>query len=91
MQKHELFNAKASKDSSLCDVIKVELHNSILPYDLIITTTATLRTDGYALVNLPAIVNGNNYYIALKHRNGIETWSKTPVAFSGVTQYDFTR
>ena len=35
--------------------------------------------------------DGTPYYIAIKHRNAIETWSATGQAFSGsVLSYDFT-
>jgi len=36
-------------------------------------------------------VNGTHYYLVVKHRNSIETWSAAPVLFvSGVASYDFT-
>jgi hypothetical protein len=47
--------------------------------------------DGNILItDVPATVSGN-YYIIVKHRQSVETWSATPVSFSGSTiSYDFT-
>jgi len=49
-----------------------------------------LHTDGTASVQFPAATIGNSYYIAIKHRNSVETWSAAPVAISSTTSYDFS-
>lgn len=49
-----------------------------------------LHTDGTASISLPFAVLGNSYYIALKHRNSVETWSASPVSITYPTSYDFT-
>ncbi len=51
---------------------------------------AVIHTDGTATLQFPASVNGNPFYIAVKHRNHMETWSKLPVTFTGTTTYDFS-
>jgi hypothetical protein len=52
---------------------------------------ALLRTDGNSSnIILPESAMGNSYYLALKHRNSIETWSASPVAISSNVSYDFT-
>ena len=51
---------------------------------------AVIHTDGTAILQFPASVNGNPFYIAVKHRNHMETWSKLPVTFTGTTTYDFS-
>ena len=43
---------------------------------------AIVHTNGEASVEIPAVVSGNPYYIAVKHRNHVETWSKLPISFS---------
>jgi len=48
-----------------------------------------LKTDGTALMNFSSAILGNSYYIVVKHRNAMETWSKLPVTFSATTSYDF--
>ncbi len=54
------------------------------------SVTGLLRTNGNATLQYPSMVSGNSFYIAVKHRNHIETWSKNPVAFTTTTVYDFT-
>ncbi len=49
-----------------------------------------LQKNGTTTVIFPAGVSGNNYYIAVKHRNHLETWSASPVAFTLNTNYDFS-
>ena len=51
---------------------------------------AVLHIDGTASMQYPSTVNGNEYYIAVKHRNHMETWSKLPVMFTSTTAYDFS-
>jgi hypothetical protein len=41
-----------------------------------------VHTNGEASVDIPAVVSGNPYYVVVKHRNHIETWSKLPISFS---------
>ena len=37
------------------------------------------------------VQNGQPYYLQVKHRNSLETWSKTTQTFSGsILNYDFT-
>jgi hypothetical protein len=54
------------------------------------SSTTILHTDGTAQITLPATINGGDYYIVIKHRNSIETWSKNPVLISNSTTVDFT-
>jgi len=49
-----------------------------------------LHTNGNAEMQFPAAVNGNSFYIAVKHRNSIETWSHDAVLFSVNTSYNFS-
>jgi hypothetical protein len=76
--------------SQISDTVKVYLANSITPYALVDSATVVLPTTG--LVNLAFLktVDGN-YYIVVKHRNHLETWSATPQTFNGFTvNYDFS-
>ena len=68
------------------DTIYVELHDAMNPSTLIASTTALLMTDGSAVASFKA--NAGSYYVAIKHRNTIQTWSAAPVALPST--YDFT-
>ncbi len=73
------------------DIITVELRDAVSPFMLSGGPyTANLNTDGTALVTIPASL-GASYYIVVKHRNSIQTWSANPVSFSGSTiNYNFS-
>ncbi len=49
-----------------------------------------LDTLGNTMFTLPGSFNGHSYYLVLKHRNSIETWSANPIGFNGNLNYDFT-
>ena len=73
------------------DTVTVELYHSTSPYTFIERTKLVLDSFGNGNANFFSASDGTNYYIAIKHRNSIETWSKTTQYFSGgVLSYDFT-
>jgi hypothetical protein len=76
-----------------CDNITVELHDATFPFALatgVPPFTGILQVDGSLLCNFPSLVNGNSYYIVVKHRNALETWSANPVLMSTSASYDFS-
>ena len=90
-----IYDLGMSTDPSETDMIDVNLwdpaHTDPNTYpEPDYTTTAVLHTNGVATMQFPPAVNGNSYYIAVKHRNSIETWSKLPVPFTGTTEYNFS-
>mgnify|MGYP002410368715 CR=1 FL=1 len=77
--------------SGIADQITVELREASAPY---LPATAplslSLNTEGVATASLPANLNAA-YYIVVKHRNHLETWSMNPLSFSPSSiAYDFT-
>lgn len=84
-----LLNTGLDMHPNICDTIIVEIHASTAPYALLTTTNAILKTDGNAAVYLPNGLLGGSYYIVVKGRNMIETWSKLPVVLTTTTSYSF--
>ena len=84
------FNAIGSGSNNIADSVTVELHDASTNTTKF-STPALIETNGTSNINFPASANGNNYYIALSHRNSIKTWSATPILFSSSgTTYDFS-
>jgi len=54
------------------------------------TMAGVVDASGNVLLSFPPTVIGNRYYIVIRHRNSIETWSKYTVLFSQTTLFDFT-
>lgn len=72
-----------------CDTITVQLRLSSAPYTLVSESKSMLQTNGQLIFSGTAAI-GQSYYVVLKHRHAIETWSANPVLLSGNTTYDFT-
>ncbi|MBK7761895.1 MAG: serine hydrolase [Bacteroidetes bacterium] len=71
----------------MVDTISVELRNPFPPYALALSAKTLLYSNGMAYTNFPL---SGLYYLVIKHRNGIETWSANPIAILANTNYDFT-
>jgi hypothetical protein len=84
------FNADAVSPSSIADTITVNLHQSVVPYSLAYSVRTTLNTNGVANLSLPNWAYGNSYYLVVKHRNSVETWSASPVLMNDSIAYSFT-
>jgi hypothetical protein len=82
-----LFNNGISADPTEADSIVVALHASTGPYAEVISLTTILHTDGTASCLFPASVYGNVYYVVIRHRNHIQTWSKFPLLINGAEGY----
>ncbi len=73
------------------DMVSIEFRESIAPFnihgDVILTS---LSVAGEITIPLPPGLNGS-YYIVVKHRNSMETWSSVPLNVRGANiSYDFT-
>jgi hypothetical protein len=86
-----LFNTGISSIPTACDTIEVSLYdNSSLPINKL-TKKVVLNTDGTTSIDVPWTLLGQLYYIVIKHRNSIETWSKSPILLVGSNaSCDFT-
>ena len=86
-----LYNSGLSSDSTMCDSIIVELRNPASPYGIAASMNTVVNTKGLAAIIFPNFVLNQSYYVVVRHRNSIETWSKNPVLFNNqVTSFDFT-
>jgi len=81
----------SSTNTAWRDTVKIILRDTIAPYANIDSSKAFLSTNGSATFNFTKAQNGKKYYLIVKHRNSIETWSNSGNSFSsGTLFYDFT-
>jgi hypothetical protein len=75
----------------IADRITVEIRLNISPYTLVQSfANIDLLTNGTSTLSIPGGF-GSSYYVVIKHRNSIETWSKLPLSFAGSTiNYSFS-
>lgn len=72
------------------DSITVELHNASSPYAVFTSAKSLLSTNGTAVVTFPVYILNQSYYVVIKHRNTLETWSALPVLIQNNMSYNFT-
>ncbi len=72
-----------------CDTVQIELRNSTSPYNVVSASKQVIKKNGTVTFSGTATV-GQSYYIVIKHRNAIQTWSASPVLLNENTTYDFT-
>ncbi len=81
--------ADAQTYPNLCDTVIVELHDPTL-LSISFFSKATIDVDGNLQTQFPFEARDHFYYLAVRHRNSIETWSANPVSMISHTYYDFT-
>jgi hypothetical protein len=83
-----LANQGQGTSTSIVDTVLVQLIN---PTSLLVVASAqgVLQTNGTAACTFSTAQSGS-FYIAVKHRNALETWSADPVLIGASSSYNFT-
>ncbi len=80
-----------STNALISDTVTVFARNSSAPFVIIDSAKAVLNANGQTILNFTNVSNGVNYYLQVRHRNSLETWSKTAQPFTAsLMNYDFT-
>lgn len=88
LMKNVLENQGVGNNSTLTDSVEVELHKASYPYEMIAKQACALYTDCH--INASFTCEASSYYVVIKHRNALETWSSVPVPIGTSTVYDFS-
>ena len=78
----------SGSNSQVSDTIQVELRNSTTPFAVEDQSKAVVSSNGTVQVKFGNALNGS-YYIAVKHRSSIETWSAGTIALSRITPANY--
>jgi hypothetical protein len=78
----------AGSNSQVSDTITVELRNASTPFAVADVAKAVMSASGSAMLKFVTAANGN-FYIAVKHRNSIETWSASTITLSRTTPANY--
>ncbi len=80
-----------NKITMTTDTVTVELRNTSAPYSLVDQAKINLNSSGQGTVKFFNALNETPYYLVIKHRNALETWSASAQTFANNTMsYDFT-
>lgn len=73
------------------DSVLVELYDPGDTYTPVASASTILHNDGTAKVLFASNdISGNPFWVAVKHRNSIQTWSKTALDFTSNISYNFS-
>lgn len=89
----EGFLNATSNTLNIRDTVRAYLRNTAAPYNVVDSSASVI--DSVTLKGIFKFYNiiSGNYYFQIKHRNSIETWSKSggeALVFGGISNYDFT-
>ena len=87
-----LYNLGMNNDPTATDMVQADLWSpdqvsSAYPA---FSSQSLLHANGDVSFSFSESALNHPYYIAIKHRNSIETWSANPVLMSNAVSYDFT-
>ncbi|MBK8550021.1 MAG: hypothetical protein IPL53_02760 [Ignavibacteria bacterium] len=78
-------------NNMVSDTACLYLRNNTIPYNIIDSSKGILSSAGTGAFIFSNGVSSTDYYLVIKHRNSIETWSMNPVMFTtGMLTYDFS-
>jgi hypothetical protein len=84
-----LYNQSETTDMSLTDSVNVILYEAVYPYSAVASQRVVVHTDGTATCIFSPLMG--SYYVGIKNRNTLYTWSSNPVALGQIAaMYDFT-
>ncbi|MBL0108075.1 MAG: FG-GAP repeat protein [Ignavibacteria bacterium] len=78
-----------ASNTMVADTVTVFLRLGSSPFPIIDSAKAVVSAAGTGTFNFLNAVNGQPYYVELKHRNSIETWSYTANFLGNIMNYTF--
>ncbi len=74
-----------------CDTVTISLAANLAPHSIVFSSKEILSTTGILNVSIPIAFLNGNYFIVVKHRNSLETWSTNSLLMNQSSiSYDFT-
>ncbi len=85
----EGFYDQSLNNMRMSDTAKIYLRSSAFPYSIVDSSSGVINfstlTGSFRISNAPT----GNYYITVKHRNTIETWSSSPVSHTSLSTFSY--
>lgn len=78
-------------NSMIGDTIKLYLRNYYSPYSIVDSAKGFINSSGIGTLLFSKAFNATNYYLIVKHRNSVETWSAEAMRFNAnALSYNFS-
>jgi surface protein len=87
--KSSLYNANGISDIALFDTVQIMLLDS-MSNAIVYSIKSIADTGGVCQILIPSAYAGSRYYIGIKHRGSIETWTNSSVLLNNGLVYNFT-
>lgn len=84
-----LYMNNISGDPLAADTVIFSFHDTVAPYAAAGSFKTVVGTNGIAIISVPAAYAGHSYYLAVNHRNSLETWTKHPIHIGSFGLVDF--
>jgi hypothetical protein len=87
-----LYNQGQPNSLNDVDTVLVELHDANTPSIILFSSKQVLDLQGHVSITFPVtLVQGQAFYLVIKHRNTVETWSANPISLTtNSISYNFT-
>jgi hypothetical protein len=88
----QAFYNPGNETMNISDTIRINLRSSTYPYNIIDYAKAVVNKTSFTTKFYFRTAPSGNYYLDVRHRNSIETWSASPVTLTRNvnTNYDLT-
>lgn len=90
MQPVLLNQGVAGATGTEADSIEIQLRDIADPSIIVNSTKSLLATDGTTGCTFPSSVSSGSYWLLVRHRNSVETWSANPISIVSNGTYNFT-
>lgn len=85
-----LYETLGGADTMATDTVFFKIHSQGTPYTVFYSGTGILKKNGLCTLTIPGGYYNSLFYLEVKTRNTIETWSKVPVMLNNLVPFDFT-
>ncbi len=86
-----LYQQFGGADTMAADTVTLKIHHSVTPYATLQTVKAVLKKNGNVAFTVPGAYYNSIFWIEVKTRNAIETWSKTPILLNNLQTFDLSQ
>jgi len=85
-----LLRLLGASNASAVDTVTIELHRDISPYDSLYAYKGVVASNGNINCSFAGGALNGSFYIVVKHRNSIDTWSNGAQTIGSNGTYNFT-